>query len=492
MQKGYLILDIGTGNARVGITTIDGKLISLQTADVQYHKDSDFPDAVSFHTEGMLKDIRNMIQTVLEESRDIEITAILSTSQREGIVLIDKEGKSIIGFPNVDNRGREWEEEITEFDTVYQKAGRWPVTVFSALKLVGVRERQPELWNQIAAFTSISDWIGYEFTNHLVYETSQASETLLFDIEQGEWSKELCEIFGINQDWLPEVKQSGTILGKVNQQASKYFGVKKGIPFIVGGADTQLAAKNALPEIDDIVIVSGTTTPIVKIVSDYQTDKQARCWANRHVHENEFIIETNAGVSGLNYQRLKKVFFPDKSYEEMEEEVLAIQHPNVIASFGTLVFDKNLPLLKGGFYMDAPVHHEITAADFVYGILFDIASSIKYNFDVLIDISPTSKEYVYGCGGGFKGMVLPQMLADLLGKQIIVKEGYRQASLMGGVIICNDALGEVNNVKESAKIFYPSNENKLRELYQAWYNYRNDINGLNKNKGSGKDYVHSK
>lgn len=489
MEKGYLIIDIGTGNARVAVVGVDGTLISLQTTDVQYNKDTSFPDAVSFDTKVMLNNIQQLINKVLSESVGVEIKAILSTSQREGIILFDNEGQALIGLPNVDNRGREWEKDITEFDLVYQKTGRWPTTVFSALKLKGVKERQPELWNQINTFTSISDWIGYEFTNKMVYEASQATETLLFDVEKNTWSPELCELFEVKYEWLPEVKQSGSILGIVGREGSKKFNVKEGIPFIIGGADTQLAVKNAQPELDDIVIVSGTTTPIVKVVSDYLVDEEARCWVNRHVNKDEFIIETNAGVSGLNYQRLKKVFFPDKSYEQIEDEVLALEDPKTIASFGTLVFDKNLPLLKGGFYMDAPVHHELTSADFVFGILFDIASSIRYNFDVLIDISPSSKDYVYGCGGGFKGKVLPQLLADLLNKKVIVKEGFSQASMLGGVIICNDALGEPNKEKEIVKVFNPSGDARYQELYKKWYQYRNDINELNVKQRRELDYV---
>lgn len=490
MQKGYIIIDVGTGNLRVGIVSTDSTILALKTKDVEYQRDLDFIDAVFFDADQMFNDIRQLIVKALSDCSDIQIKAVLSTSQREGIVLLDEYGQSIVGLPNVDNRGREWEQEYTDsFEYIYQKTGRWPTTVFSALKLKGIKERQPDIWKKIASFTSISDWIGYKFTNQLVYESSQSSETLLFDVGQNEWSEELCELFGINSDWLPKVKQSGTVLGIVKEDICKYFNLDPDIPFIIGGADTQLAVKGAQPELDDIVIVSGTTTPILKVTNDYLVDHKARCWVNRHVNINEFIIETNAGVSGLNYQRLKKVLFPNQSYEAIEQEVLALKDPKAIASFSTLVFDQNLPLVKGGFYMDAPLHHELTAADFVFGILFDIASSIKYNFDVLLDISPIEKEYVLGCGGGFKGKVLPQLLADLLNKRVIVKEGYSQATIIGGVIICNTALGECTKVKQPVKTFNPSNNTSFQLLYKKWYNYRNLVNKNQATQGRDKNYV---
>lgn len=478
MREGYLIIDIGTGNCRVGLATIDGKVHSIYTSDVKYQKDEMFPDAVSFNPQQIFDDIKRLILEVRKASPDIEIKAILSTSQREGIVIFNDNGQALIGLPNVDNRGREWEQQFTHVPNIYQKTGRWPTTVFSALKLVGLRQRQPEIWEKISAFTSISDWIGYELTHELAYEASQASETLLYDVEKNKWSNELCDLFGINMNWLPRVRKSGTILGLIKDEFKYFLNLSENIPFIIGGADTQLAVKGVQPEVDDIVLVSGTTTPIIKIVNDYLIDINARCWVSRNVNENEYIMETNAGVSGLNYQRLKKVFFPNKSYEEIEDEILALKNPKTIASFGTLVFDKNLPLTRGGFYMDAPAHHELTAADFVFGIIFDIASSIKYNFDVLDEVSPISKEYVFGCGGGFKGKVLPQMISDLINKKVIVKEGYSQASVLGGVIICNDTLGEFNEVKDPVKIFEPKGSNNLLNLYEKWLGYRNEINHI--------------
>lgn len=489
MEKGYLIVDIGTGNARVAIVSTAGKIISIQTTDVPYQKDSRYPDAVSFDPEKVVLDIQHLIEKTVSESPNIKIEAVLSTSQREGIVLIDEHGNALTGLPNIDNRGKEWESEITNFKAIYEKTGRWPTTVFSALKLRGLKDGQPDLWERIATFTSISDWIGYKFTDQLGYENSQASETLLFDVRNNQWSKELCDLFGVDFNWLPTIRKSGTILGYVSKKASQLFTIKEGIPFIVGGADTQLAVKEAQPEIDDIVLVSGTTTPIVKVVSDYLVDDESRCWVNRHVNEKEYIIETNAGVSGLNYQRLKKVFFPDKTYEEIEKEVLALEDPKTIASFGTFVFDKQLPLEKGGFYMDAPAHHELTAADFVFGIIFDIACSIKYNFDVLLDISPSSTDYVLACGGGFKGTVLPQMLADLLCRRIIIKEGYDQASIMGGVIICNETLGVENKVKESIKTFKPTGNLHYHKLYEKWHHFRSQVNVITSDQGGKKHHV---
>ncbi len=476
MKKGYLIIDISTGNASVGIASITGEMLALVSTVIQYRKEPDFPDSQSFDPQTMWQDIIRLAKEALQQTPEVEILAISSTSQRQGIVLLNEAGQAMLGLPNIDNRGLEWEKDIDDFPTVYGLTGRWISTLFSALKLRGVKERQPHIWQQIAAFTSISDWVGYECTRQLSYEPSQASETSLFDVGRGEWSKELCAKYGVEYAWLPAIRESGSILGNIMPELAEALNLSAETVFIVGGADTQLAVKGAQPDTDDIVIVSGTTTPMAKIVDEYRVDPLARCWSNRYVNPNQFVIETNAGVSGLNYQRLKNVFFPHKDYAEMEDEVLKLKNPTCVASFGTLVFDKNLPLSKGGFLMDAPAHQDVTAADFVFAIIFDIACSIKHNFDVLMDISPSEKDYVIGSGGGFQGKVLPQLLADLLQKEIRIKAEYKQASIAGGVVICNEALAIETPRKPVIQTYTPSANGHLLGLYEKWANFRRSIN----------------
>jgi len=478
VERGYLLIDIGTGNSRVGICSISGEILAVETCDMKYEKESEFPDSYSFNPSFMWEAIIRLIKKAMRSVPDIQILAISSISQRQGIVLIDKDGNSITGLPNLDNRGLEWIGEISDTDTIYKLTGKWTNAIFTAPKLRGVKERQQDIWNRISTFTSISDWIGYEFTGVLGVEPTQACETLLFDVGKGVWSKELCKIFGIEYSWLPDIKKSGTALGKIKPALAKELSLSSQTPFIVGGADTQLAIKGTQPELEDVVIVSGTTTPITKLVGSYSVDRLARCWVNRYVDADEFIIETNTGISGLNYQRMKNIFAPNKSYEEIEEEILKIKNPSSIASFGSLIFDRVQPLPHGGFLLNAPVDQDLNAAHFMFAILFDIACSIKHNFDVLRDISDHKKNYVLGCGGGFQGKVLPTLIADLLQKEVRVKDGFAQAGLTGGVIICNDSLGIENSQKSIVETYQPPCSQHFLDLYSKWSDFRNDINGL--------------
>ncbi|HEU4609689.1 MAG TPA: FGGY-family carbohydrate kinase, partial [Chitinophagaceae bacterium] len=272
---------------------------------------------------------------------------------------------------------------------------------------------------------------------------------------------------------LPELRLSGTVLGKTLPEYADKLGISQEALIIVGGADTQLAIKSTQPAVEDIVLVSGTTTPVVKIINEYTVDNDQRTWTNRHVESDTFILETNAGVTGLNYQRLKEVFYPNESYEVIEKELAGLAGaPQCVASLGSLIADEKSPLTKGGFIFDAPVSDQLSRADFVWAALWDIACCIKENFDSLCDVTPYHQDYVWACGGGLQSAILRQFIASLINKKIKLREGYKQASVVGGALICNQVFGKNEHADAGVEIIEPKDIEQYGSLYKEWKKVR--------------------
>ncbi|MEO9003133.1 MAG: FGGY family carbohydrate kinase [Ginsengibacter sp.] len=475
MKEAYLIIDIGTGNVRVAVANVKGEVISVERDNVHYKKDELYANALSFNPDELWEQIIALTKKVLHNHPDLDMTAITASSQREGVVLLGPEGESLIGLPNHDHRGREWENAISDSDKtyVYQLAGRYPSSLFSAMKLIGLKNKHPELYERVTTMVSISDWAQYKLTGIKGYEPSQASETLLYDVEKKSWSKGLCTIFGISENILPDLRLSGTVLGKILPEYADSLNISPEVIVIVGGADTQLAIKSTQPSVDDIVIVSGTTTPVVKIINEYKVDQHQRTWTNRHIERDTFILETNAGVTGLNYQRLKEVFYPNEGYEVIEKELSELSgKPQCVASLGSLIADEKSPLTKGGFIFDAPVSDQLTRACFVWAALWDIACCIKENFDSLCDVTPYHQDYVWACGGGLQSGILRQFIASLTNKKIQLREGYKQASVSGGALICNELLVKNEHVDTEITITFPKDLEYYNSLYKEWKKVR--------------------
>lgn len=474
MAKNYLIIDIGTGNFRVGIVNKQGSVIDIKRKDMIYENDKTLGNNI-FSPSKIWVEIKKLINEILEDNPTIDIHGVSSTSQRQGIVLFNKNKEAIVGLSNIYHSGYEQPLSEEELAFVYGRTGRQPANTFSAFKLLGIKENK-DFKNEIHFFTSISDWVGYEFTENLIYEESQATETLLFDTKENEWSDKLLSIFQINKAWLPSIKESGTILGYLKPEICNRFFENKQIPFIVGGADTQLAVKSTYSKEEEVVVVSGTTSPVIMLKGNYFTDPKKRCWVNKHVDNNQFLIETNGGATGLNYQRVKKLLFPDVSYEEQESNIQKKKQVNCLASFSTLDFDLNKSNEKGGFIFNAPFHYDIKKEDFIHGVILDIACTITYNIKLLEKITESTIPYIIGCGGGFQGNILPQLLADISGKKIIIKDNYKDASLVGAAYLCNEGINEKYNEPQLSKSLEPKSEKTLDQYYKEWLDFKHKIN----------------
>lgn len=467
-KTGYLIMDIGTGNVRVALVRPDGTVLDVKRENVLYEKDTRYPESIYFDPEQLWEQIIRLSGKVLKNSPGVTVRALTATSQREGIVLLDSRGNPLIGLPNIDHRGREWESLITDPDSVYQLTGRYPSSLFSAFKLVGIRQRRPELWTRFSHFMSISDWIEFRLSGVPHYEPAQASETLLYDVEKGRWSDRLCDLFQLSTAILPELRASGTVLGGILPDRARELGVSGESVVIVGGADTQLAVRSTQPSLDDVIIVSGTTTPIAKVTGNYLTDPAQRTWTNRHATAGSFILEANAGVTGLNYQRLKEIFYPNEGYDVIEAELAETDHSQCVASLGSLIASEKAPLTRGGFIFDAPISHRLTRGSFVFATLWDIACSIRENYSILCEVSGHDQDHIWACGGGVQSRTLRQFIASLLNKKIQIRNSYRQSSVVGGAFICNEALGEAEHLPETTEIVEPAAQSAYAALYERW------------------------
>lgn len=479
LKQAHLVADIGTGNVRVAIANPTGTILGVASGDMHYQKDEHYPESIFFDPDALWEQIKGLAKTALAQAGAVTITAITATSQREGIVALDKTGKSLIGMPNIDHRGREWEDITPDKHEVYRLTGRYPTSLFSALKLVGVRERRPELWQQVSTFLSISDWAQYMFSGVQGYEHSQASETLLYDVEKGQWSQELCAKYQLDASLLPQLVHSGTILGRIQPDVATELGISDTAEVVVGGSDTQLAILSLEPSVEDIVIVSGTTTPIIKIADHYITDARERTWTNRHTDHANFLLEANAGVTGLNYQRLKEIFYPNEPYELIETEVAAIRDTHCVGALGSLLAGEQSPLIRGGFIFNTPVSHQLSRAHFVWATLWDIACSISENYNVLREVTKHEQDYVWMCGGGVQSGLLRQFIANLLDKKVLIRTNYRQASVSGGVVICNNATGIANHSPQTLEVTEPDSGPVYNGWYEEWKRSREAFKTLN-------------
>ncbi|MCX6054336.1 MAG: glycerol kinase GlpK [Chloroflexi bacterium] len=167
------------------------------------------------------------------------LLALSITNQRETFVIFDK----VTGHPLCNaivwqcRRGTAICDRLAKEgkeDLVHQLTGLKIDTYFTASKLCWLLDSRPDLRDRLiegsALFGTIDTYLIYRLTNCKVYATdhTNASRTLLYDIDKLNWSRELSEVFGVSFLSFPEVRESTAwfgdtdLIGNLNRRIPIY------------------------------------------------------------------------------------------------------------------------------------------------------------------------------------------------------------------------------------------------------------------------------
>ncbi|MDQ1689725.1 MAG: glycerol kinase [Frankiaceae bacterium] len=175
-------------------------------------------------------------------------TCIGITNQRETAVLWDRRTlaaprKAIVWQDRRTTDVCERLRDAGQEPRVAQLTGLRLDPYFTGTKLTWIAEQEPEIWQAVrdgrTAVGTVDAYLIARLTAGAVHATdpSNASRTLLFDIEHGTWSEELCQLLAVPPSCLPEVRPSS---GEFGRSSAEHF---LGLDLPIGGvAGDQQAA----------------------------------------------------------------------------------------------------------------------------------------------------------------------------------------------------------------------------------------------------------
>ena len=249
MAKYVMALDAGTTSNRCILFNEKGEICSIaQKEFTQYFPQPGWVEHDANEIwQTQLSVARQAMQNVGATYQDI--AAIGITNQRETVIVWDRATGQPVYHAIVwqcrrtaDMKAELMEKYPTIADDAYHKTGLVFDPYFSGTKLrwilnnvEGLREKAEagEL-----AFGTVDSWLVYKLTKGKVHVTdySNASRTLLFNINTLEWDDELCRQLEVPKSMLPEAKPSSCVYGEADPE---FFGGP--IP-IAGIAGDQQAA----------------------------------------------------------------------------------------------------------------------------------------------------------------------------------------------------------------------------------------------------------
>ncbi len=216
-MSGVLGIDAGSTGVTAVVVDADGSMRSHARQHLAQHHPE--PGRVEHAPEEIWQATLEAVRQVLAGTDAADLTGIGITDQRDTLLLWDRE---TLGAPRraIGGQDRRTTEVCARLRAAGHEARVRELTGlpldprFAATRLTWLAEHEPRTWGLVEAdryaVGSVGSYLVARMTRGVehVTDVSNASRTLLHDLTAGDWSDELCALFGVPRDALPEVVPS--------------------------------------------------------------------------------------------------------------------------------------------------------------------------------------------------------------------------------------------------------------------------------------------
>ena len=475
-MRNYLSIDQGTTSSRAII--FNSNLESVVDSQIEY--DLFYPDDgwVELDPADVVKSVEETVSNVLKTESNISACGI--TNQRETtIVWSKKTGKPI--YPGIvwqDRRTYHYCDKLKQEGhekLISEKTGLVLDPYFSATKIKWILDNVDGAKSLAEKgellFGTVDTYIIYMLSkekNHFT-DVTNASRTLLFNINTMEWDDELLQLFDIPKSMMPQVlpcdDNFGTLFIDGNEIAIKG---------VIGDQQAALVGQDCFNQGDmkstygtGCFLMVNTKDKPISISEGLLTTVAYKL--NGEVH---YAIEGSIYSCGniIKWLRDKMKFFDSAKESEnflnKDGESNNILFLPAFNGLGAPFWNSDI---RGGFYgitQDTSVNDMITAAFLSISFQTKEITTIleKYN----IEISNLKVD-----GGMVQNLKFCQLLADTLQKQIVKPENV-ESTAIGACKVAMIGSGEsLKNIQTKKLSFKPNKnlEDNYTNRYNIWKDY---------------------
>ena len=199
---------------------------------------------------------------------------------------------------------------------------------FTASKLKWIADHEPELIDKIYKAMLPGDYINFKLTGEINTTSSALSEGTLWDFKNQTVANFLLKEIGISEEVIPEVKDTFSVYGTVNEVVAKQLGIPCGTPVCYRAGDQPNNAMSlGVNEPGEVAATGGTSGVVYALKDSLVYDEHTR--VNSFAHVNHTNNDSKIGVllcingAGSMYRWINQTIAPSNiSYDKMEEEII--------------------------------------------------------------------------------------------------------------------------------------------------------------------------
>ena len=477
-----LALDQGTTSSRAIIFNEHGQVQA--TAQRETHIQTPHSGWVEQDAQEIWSTQIAVVQQALASARILakDIKAIGLTNQRETTVVWDKRTGQPLAPAIVwqDRRATEWCGQLTQQnlnDLIHKKTGLRIDPYFSAGKLVWLLEHTQGL-RELAeqghvAFGTIDSWLVWNLTQGAehVIEASNASRTMLMNLQQQAWDEELLELFDIPLSVLPKIISSDQYIADT---ATGLLGANIPITGILGDQQSALfgqscfeagTAKNTYGTGCFMLFNTGTEV-------QYSHNKLLSTLAWQAQGQTHYALEGSVFMAGAIVQWLRDGLGIIQKSSDVEKLACQVEHTDGVVlvpaftGLGAPHWDSDARALLCGMSRGTNKSHIARAA--LEAIAFQVSDVLTA---MLSDLSSPLKELRVD-GGASSNDMLMQFQADILNVPVL-RPKLLESTAWGAAAMAGLKAGVFSNLDEIAaswqleRAFEPKMNADQREFHLA-------------------------
>ncbi len=479
MRRFILGLDEGTTSTRAVLYDVDSQsIVDMESKSIkQLYPQSGWveQDAKEIFRKTLLASKTLLKRNAVEKN---ELLGIGITNQRETVVAWNKStGEPICNAivwqcrrtTNMINAlSQKSKEKIKE------KTGLIANPYFSASKmkwiLDNVKEARTLAKQNNLCFGTIDSFLAFKLTENFVTDTTNASRTMLMNLDTLEWDDELLKMFNIPKNFLPKILPSDA-----------NFGVAKKLLYtpicsMIGDQMSSMIGQGAI-DYGNSKVTFGTGGFILTNIGSKPNKNLPNLLttvASTLKGKTQYAIEGSvySACSAINWLQHNLKYFEDVGATEQMAKSLknngGVYFVPAFTGLGAPYWNNDARASITGMTFDTDQRHIVRAC----------LESMAYNTKAIVGEMKKHGQKIKLIsvdGGGSKNEFVLQFLSDMLNHDV-VKSKDSEATALGCIYVAMLSLGiiareQIKSLTESKKVFSSKmTEAERKKLYAGWQN----------------------
>lgn len=444
----YIGIDLGTSAVKLLLMDEAGQVKNVVSRE--YPLEFPQPGWSQQNPEDWRKAVLEGIPDLLTGFDHKAVAGIGCGGQMHGLVVLDRDDQ-VIRPAILWNDGRT-ARQVDYLNNVIgkERLSAWTANIafagFTAPKILWMRENEPENFARIAKIMLPKDYVNYILTGVHACDDSDASGTLLLDVKNKRWSREMLDICGVRETQMPRLFESYQCIGTVKPDIARALGLGDNVKVAAGAGDNAAAAVGTGVVGDGGCNISLGTSGTVFISSkNFGVDRHNALHAFAHADGGYHLMGCMLSAASCNKWLMEDIYKTSDYIAEqapITEDRLGENHvfflPYLMGERSP-INDTNARGTFLGMTMDT------TRADLTQAVLEGVAFAIRDSVEVArslgIDIRSSKI-----CGGGARSPLWKKMIANILNVELECLE-CEQGPGMGGAMLAMVACGAYETVQ---------------------------------------------